>query len=117
MCSQQSNVTYEAFDRHPDRGRIILFEAAGSLAGYAILVHFWSNEYGGIVLEIDELLVSRNFRGKGIATTFFQWLEKQNDDQVKGWALQVNRTNDAARRLYEKIGFKRSSSDYLYRIL
>ena len=39
-------LTIDFFLANPSRGRIILFEEGISLRGYALLVPFWSNEFG-----------------------------------------------------------------------
>src|SRR5919108_5794648 len=61
---------------HPSRGSIILFGQGESLGGYALLVPYWSNEFGGTLLFVDELFVVSNARRRGIGRSFFKYLEE-----------------------------------------
>lgn len=39
--------TFREFASKPEKGQIIVFDLSNKVVGYAILVLFWSNEYGG----------------------------------------------------------------------
>ena len=54
----------------PSRGRIVLFSEAGLLRGYALLIPYWSNEFGGTLLYVDEMLVIPEARNRGIGRSF-----------------------------------------------
>jgi GNAT superfamily N-acetyltransferase len=90
---------------HPDRGRIILFSDNQTLRGYAILIPYWSNEFAGTLLFIDELFVKPEFRGRGIATAFLQSLKSKAPFDAVAIALEVTEKNTRARRLYSAMGF------------
>lgn len=107
--------TFEEFTRHPEKGRAILFEADGQVAGYALLVFFWSNEYGGNKIFIDELFVCPEWRGKGIATAFFQYLQQEWANFAVAFELEVTPQNAEARRLYERLGFVQAKNANLVR--
>ena len=89
----------------PARGRILLFMVDRVLAGYALLIPYWSNEFGGIVLLVDELLVEKPLRGRGIAKTFFAFIETERPFGAVALALEVAPANARARALYESMGF------------
>jgi GNAT superfamily N-acetyltransferase len=79
MVVSKNNIiqrTFEEFETHPEKGRILVFETDAGLVGYAILVFFWSNEFGSDVIEIDELFVQEEYRGRGISTAFLVGLRK-----------------------------------------
>ena len=87
----------------------MLAEVDGVVVGYALLVSFWSNEYGGEICAIDELYVKPSHRSRGVSTSLF--------DEVIGdrmlWPghpvaleLEVTPDNDRARALYERLGFR-----------
>ncbi len=97
--------TFETFVRHPEKGRAILFETNGQVSGYALLVFFWSNEYGGHKIFIDELFVLPEWRGNGISTAFFQYLQQEFAGFAVAFELEVTPQNAEARRLYERLGF------------
>ena len=64
--AEQVHRTLQRLRAEPTRGRALVAELAelaelaeprGELVGYALLVSFWSNEYGGELCTIDELYV------------------------------------------------------------
>src|SRR5882724_554083 len=69
--SQRSRQVIRTLVEHPDRGRVILFVEDATIHGYAILIPYLSNEFGGTVLFVDEIFVNPLMRGKGIARHFF----------------------------------------------
>jgi len=90
---------------HPSAGQIVLFREGSALRGYALLVPYWSNEFGGTLLFVDELFVAAEFRGRGIGKSFFRYLERERPFGPVALALGVNPGNDRARRLYESLVF------------
>src|SRR5579862_4423543 len=52
---------------NPSQGRIVLFMQGSALSGYALLVPYWSNEFGGVLLFVDEIFVIPAARCRGIA--------------------------------------------------
>jgi GNAT superfamily N-acetyltransferase len=99
------------------RGRIILFEEDQSLRGYALLIPYWSNEFGGTLLFVDEIFVLPEARRRGIAKAFFQFLDEQKPYDAVALALEVTPANAAARRLYQSLGFHPRSNSILTRRL
>ena len=110
--SGHTRLTFSEFERHPEKGDIRVFEYDGNVAGYAILVWFWSNEYGGNKLVVDEIYVLPEYRGKGISTAFFQFLTAHFAASAVALELEVTPGNAAARRLYERLGFRKAKNDY-----
>lgn len=104
--------TFQEFEKHPEKGRIVIFESAGDTVGYSILVHFWSNEYGGNKVFIDEIFVLPPYRGQGIAAAFFDYLENAYPLPAVALELEVTPDNAAARRLYERLGFRPAKNAY-----
>jgi ribosomal protein S18 acetylase RimI-like enzyme len=90
----------------PSRGRILLFTEGAILVGYSLLIPYWSNEFGGTVLIVDELLVEQQFRGQGIASAFIRFLEQERPFDAVTLALEVSPKNVRARGLYESMGFE-----------
>ena len=97
--------TIDRFLAEPSRGRVLLFMRDDAVAGYALLIPYWSNEFGGIVVLIDELLVEKEFRGQGIARSFFTFIEHDRPFDAVALALEVSPKNERARALYESMGF------------
>jgi ribosomal protein S18 acetylase RimI-like enzyme len=105
--------TFEHLSAHPDYGTILVFEYEKQIIGYAVLINFWSNEYGGIVLSIDELYIVPEFRSKGIATHFILFLHDTKSNDAVALELEVIPYNTRALKLYEKIGFETSNRHHL----
>jgi GNAT superfamily N-acetyltransferase len=76
-----------------------------TLCGYALLIPYWSNEFGGMILVVDELLVERPLRGQGIARSFFAFIEHDRPFDAVALALEVTPENAPARKLYTSMGF------------
>lgn len=107
--------TFAEFERQPEKGKIIVIEHTGTVVGYAILVFFWSNEFGGDIIEIDELLIDERYRNLGIGKAFFQWLDSEYPSAV-GYALQTSEKNELAKKLYRSAGFVRSRNEYFIKL-
>ncbi|HEX4794657.1 MAG TPA: GNAT family N-acetyltransferase [Humisphaera sp.] len=90
---------------HPERGRIILFVENATIHGYAILIPYLSNEFGGTILFIDELFVKAESRQRGIARQFFDYLRRERPYDPVAMVLEVSPSNVRARKLYESVGF------------
>jgi ribosomal protein S18 acetylase RimI-like enzyme len=103
--------------RHPEKGRILLFVAGETVVGYAIVIRYWSNEYGGDILFVDELYVKPDWRRRGIASRFFEYLSTCEPTTVKALALEVRPSNERAFRYYQKLGFVPSPSRELIKLL
>jgi GNAT superfamily N-acetyltransferase len=107
--------TFRQLAAHPDYGWVVIFEANSRILGYALLINFWSNEYGGIVLNIDELYVVPEGRGAGIGSAFLNHLAVGHLGDFVALKLEVLPYNRRAMRLYEKLGFQKSDRDFLIR--
>lgn len=91
---------------HPDRCRIVLFLDGDAPVGYALLVAYWSNEFGGELAFVDELYVVPAARGAGIGRRFLESLDSERPFGAVAAFLEVSRANAGARRLYESLGFR-----------
>jgi len=91
--------------QHPERGRIILLTENEILCGYAILIPYWSNEFAGTLLFVDELFVMPELRGRGIATAFLNSLKNTPPFEAVGLSIEGTKRNARAKRLYGQLGF------------
>jgi len=111
------SLTIRTLLTEPSRGRIVLFLYRDGPVGYALLIPYWSNEFGGTLLFIDELFVIAQARSRGIARQFFAFLAASRPLRVVALALEVDPTNERAKNLYESIGFEcRPYSTLTYRL-
>ena len=108
VAPEQVRRTLAAFRDEPWRGRAVVLEVEGRLAGYALLASFWSNELGGEVCDVDEVFVAPEHRNRGRGKALFEAIEGGGlwPSPIVGMALGTTRGNAAARRLYERLGFE-----------
>jgi ribosomal protein S18 acetylase RimI-like enzyme len=91
---------------HPAMGRVLLMFEEEELSGYSVLVHHWSNEYGGIIVLLDELYVKPASRHRGLARGLLEMIKRERPWNASAVLLEVSRSNKRAQRLYESVGFK-----------
>lgn len=80
-----------------------VFEENGEKAGYAMLAHGFSTEYGKKTVWIEDLYVLPAFRAHGFGKAFFAFLDEKYPDVL--FRLEAEKENEIAVRLYEKCGF------------
>jgi GNAT superfamily N-acetyltransferase len=117
MTSEKIRMTVDELSRHPERGKILVFAVDDAIVGYAILIYYWSNEYGGELTTVDELFVKEAWRNRGIGTRFFECLASDRTRGTKGIQLEVTPFNRRALAYYEKLGFRRSGNTFLMKTL
>lgn len=115
MRQEQIELTIQMLTTQPEVGDIVIFEIETQVIGYAILTWFWSNEFGGRMLIIDELLVKEAWRGQGIASHFFKTLFKERKYGEMAYELEVGATKDKTIQFYERHGFKPFKTKHLFR--
>jgi GNAT superfamily N-acetyltransferase len=95
-------------------GRVWLVESGGAVAGYAVLTFGYSLEFGGRFALLDELFILAPHRGQGVGRQVLERLEGVcRDLGLTALRLEVARTNQGARRLYEKAGFEAHDRDLM----
>lgn len=82
----------------------IIFEEDGEIAGYAMIAHSFSTEFGRRCVWVEDLYILPEYRRRGIGSEFFAWLEKSFPGQAV--RLEAERENSAAIALYEKCGLR-----------
>ena len=105
--------TIRRFVEQPSCGQVVVFYESGVPSGYALLVPFWSNEFGGNLLFVDEIYVKAGSRNRGIGRQFFQSVSRERRFDAVALALEVSPANARARRLYESLGFRHRSNSML----
>jgi ribosomal protein S18 acetylase RimI-like enzyme len=115
ITDKKISATLKELGQNPCRGQIIVFEKGRLTIGYAILIFYWSNEYGGDVLHVDELYVKPEHRQRGVATSFFRHLSETFKHKARLVQLEVSPTNTKAMNYYRKLGFKHTRNAHLAR--
>lgn len=80
------------------------FIADNEIVGFTTLAKTFSTEVGGLVIWIEELYVREKFQSRGLGSKMFPFIEKVYPN-VKRIRLEVEKDNDKAIKLYEKMGF------------
>jgi ribosomal protein S18 acetylase RimI-like enzyme len=89
-----------------DHGRAWVVQLDDRLAGYFIVLYGFSLEYGGRVLEIDELFVTAEFRGHGLGKAILKFVEAQaREIGVVVLSLETEPDNENAQAFYGRHGF------------
>ncbi|PIR94328.1 hypothetical protein COT97_01775 [Candidatus Falkowbacteria bacterium CG10_big_fil_rev_8_21_14_0_10_39_11] len=109
--------TLSFFTSHPTNGRILTINLNDTIIGYAILVYFWSNEYGGFVMFIDEFFIKPEYRNRGFGTKFFSQLPEFQPPNCVAWCLEHTADNTGASRLYHRLGFAPQTNATLIKLL
>ncbi len=109
VSADQIRRTLARLRAEPVRGKAVVAEVDRKVVGYALLVSFWSNEYGGEICTIDELYVVPPLRSRGIAAELLGAIGA--NPSLWGSApvaleLEVSPSNARARSLYERLGFR-----------
>lgn len=81
-----------------------LFEVNDEVCGFALLSKTFSQEAGGLSVTIEEIYIEPPYRGKGIGTSFFEFLKREIP--AMRYRLEVEDDNEGAKRLYERMGFE-----------
>ena len=89
--------------RSQDYLKCYIFEYGDKPCGFVLLSKTFSQEAGGVSVTIEEIYIDEEFRGKGLATEFFEHLKNRKD--IARLRIEVEDDNEGAKRLYERMGF------------
>jgi GNAT superfamily N-acetyltransferase len=117
MTEAKITRTLQELAHHPDKGQVWVFATAETVVGYAIIIHYWSNEYGGNIAVIDEIYTLSAWRGRGIARDFIEFLAALPALDWVGMMLEVVPTHHRAMNYYQRLGFEPDSNRHFFRLL
>ena len=94
----------------PARGRYLVGEIDGLVAGSLLLTLEWSDWRNGWFWWIQSVYTAPEARGRGLYRALYQRVldEARAAEDVCGLRLYVEKENIAAQRVYEKLGMQRS---------
>lgn len=81
-----------------------IFENHKEIQGYAMVAKSFSTEFGKPCIWIEDLYIKEEYRGLGIGSSFFDYIEKKYPDTVL--RLEVEEENEKAIRVYKKCGYE-----------
>ena len=116
ILTEDINKTIQHFISHPDQGSLKCIYLNEILVGYTILINYWSNEYGGTIVFIDELYIKPSFRNQGLGSQFLKTLESKFPN-ITTFALEVSPANKHAIHLYLKNDFVQNKNNTLIKVL
>jgi len=83
----------------------IVFEQ--QIAGYIILAKYFSFEFDGEILFLDELFVKPEFQGKSLGKKALEFVKNYSiENSFKIVLLEIENHNEKAKKLYEHYGFQ-----------
>lgn len=88
-----------------------VFEVEGEIAGYGIAATGYSTEFGGVCIWLEDLYMKEQYRGHGIGRKFFEAVEEIYGEKAVRFRLEVEKENEGAIALYEKMGYHFSTYD------
>ena len=81
-----------------------IFENEGEVQGYAMVAKSFSTEFGKPCMWIEDLYIKSEYRGLGLGSQFFEFIEKKYPESVL--RLEVEQENERAIHVYEKCGYE-----------
>lgn len=96
--------TFEELMRSDVYTEGFIFEKDGKTAGYALISKSFSQEAGGIVVWLEELMILPEYRSQGLSTAFFHYLEE--NIPAARYRLETEPENEGAVRLYKRMGYE-----------
>ena len=80
-----------------------IFEDNDIVLGYAMVAKSFSTEFGRPCIWIEDLYLKEGYRGNGIGSRFFKYIEKKYPGSI--FRLEAEEDNEIAIHVYKKAGF------------
>ena len=93
----------DAVSEDPALEGYVLMEG-DQIVGFGYTTIYYACEVGGKCLMFEELFLKEETRGKGYGSRYFQEIMARHPEVLR-FRLEVTRSNEAAVRLYERLGF------------
>jgi ribosomal protein S18 acetylase RimI-like enzyme len=113
ITDEKISNTVTKLAKNPNKGVIMIFEENDVIIGYSILIPYWSNEYGGDIMHIDEIYVKGEHRRRGAATRFFDYVSREFKGKVVALQLEVSPSRSELIDFYRKRGFSKTKNTHL----
>lgn len=81
-----------------------IFEKEDEILGYGMIAKSFSTEFGKPCIWIEDLYLKEEYRGVGIGSCFFAYLEKEYPGTIM--RLEVEEDNTRALAVYRKNGYE-----------
>ena len=81
-----------------------IFEDENEIQGYGMIAKSFSTEFGKPCIWIEDLYLKEEYRGRGIGSSFFSYLEEKFPKTIM--RLEVEEDNTRAVAVYQKNGYE-----------
>ena len=100
----------EAVFGDPAKGFYVVAEEAGEVAGGLMVTYEWSDWRNGWFWWIQSVYIRPEYRGRRLYSDLYAFVKEKAAaaGNVCGFRLYVERENEHARRVYEKLGMAES---------
>ena len=105
----------EAIIKDENKGIYHLCEINGEVVGQIMYTFEWSDWRNGTFLWIQSAYVNKEFRGMGVFKALYKFIRDiaDNDNNICGIRLYVEKENTIAKKTYKNIGMKECNY-YIY---
>jgi ribosomal protein S18 acetylase RimI-like enzyme len=109
----------KALLRDPTKGTYYVAESGGAVVGQLLITHEWSDWRNGDFWWLQSVYVRSDFRRRGVFQSLFDYVltsaKRQGD--VAGIRLYVEKHNDTALEVYDRLGLKETHYHVRERLL
>ncbi len=106
-------LTFAELNAKPDKGVLIVATNDQDVViAYCIAIFFWSNEYAGNIIDLDEMNIIPEYRQRGIASALLDYLKATYKENLSGFACQVSKDNAPAIRFCKSNRFSVSRNEH-----
>lgn len=97
------------------RGFYLLAESNGDIVGQLMITYEWSDWRNGVFWWIQSVYVKPDVRGQKVFKALFEYVMSlaRKEGNVCGLRLYVEKQNERARAVYQKLGMKVTDYDLL----
>ena len=93
----------------------LLIRKGSVVIGHVLLVPYYSNEFGGLLVMLDEFFVLAEHRHHGVGGEALEKLKCWAQEHgYNGMTLEVTNQNPRAKMLYERHGFSVPAREIMY---
>ena len=105
----------EAIIKDENKGLYHVCEINGEVVGQIMYTFEWSDWRNGTFLWIQSVYVNKEFRGMGVFKALYKFIRDiaDNDNNICGIRLYVEKENTIAKKTYKNIGMKECNY-YIY---
>ena len=92
--------------KDPSKGKYYVAVDENEVMGCLMTTYEWSDWRSGTVLWIQSVYIAAPHRGKGIYKKMYTFIQQMvnTDPDLRGIRLYVDKTNAAAKEVYQKLG-------------